>query len=1063
MLLRSNRGGESGSPVRGGPIRYDAFISYSHENRPIAVGLQKALHRIGRSPGQLRALRVFRDDTDLSATPDLWGNIRSALEKSRFLIVILSPSAANSEWVDREVSHWLETRDVASVALVMAGGHVAWDPHETRFVPSMSSSLPPSLSQRGVFKAEPCYVDVSADAPWEYRNPRFRDKATSIAASVHGVERAALASDDLREQRRVQRWRRAAISSLVVLAGASSAATVVAVDREGAAIRERNQAVAYALAAQSKEVASLNPALALALAAESAKATETPTREAGAALINARRAFASRTWQPIGEPLDTGEADTISIAYSPDSRVLATAGHDGDIRLWNPKLGSLTGVLSGADHSQVNSLLFSPDGQLLAAAEGDGKVRLWDVKKGIEAGRPLLGRGPMGELAFSPDGSRVAAAGEGRDGRTSALYLWATDTRKRVARVQFDLSVNDVGFASTGWVLAAGTTDSKVAFLDAQTGRIIAIAHHKDTVSNLAFSPSAFLIASASFDGTVILWGDRNIALGRRAARVHYGSEPSAQDMVRALTKNNAVQAVEFSPDGSFLVSGGWTGKIHVWDSVSGRPRCKPMDSGGIIQRLAFDPEGALFASAGVGRIRLWDPHSCRSVGRPLINGAGYSPLVLFSPDGSQLADINAEGRVQIWALNRSHDDGTVLGQVPGGTNGLAVGSDGALLASAGVSSGLLAWDIRSRQTIESGGAKKPANDVAFAPGAAQLAVAGPDGRLEVWDLRSSSRLDNRRTIATGIAGDLWTVAYDPTGRTLAVGGDAGRVRLYRTHDLSPAGESVIAFTDNRRDWDHVPDGTVRIVDGAGHPQGKPPPGVAYGVTRLLFSPDGSRLASADNDGTVCLWEVQGDLRRLACVRVGEYVSITALAFSRDSSELVVGDLKGGIRRFNATTGELASKLDVQSAARVNDLTVSPDGRVLAVARDSGAIELLDPTSGAALARPRRIHAAGALDLAFSPDGTKLASAGGDGVVGLWQVTDGGLIGKLTAGNGSPVDYVTFTPDGLLATATRSGQVRLLDTWLSEPVCPLAQDFVTGEQIKDLAPGGLVPSACSWR
>ena len=55
------------------PLDYDAFLSYTHRDRPVVSGIQKGLHRIGRRLGQLRALRVFRDDTDLAASPDLWG------------------------------------------------------------------------------------------------------------------------------------------------------------------------------------------------------------------------------------------------------------------------------------------------------------------------------------------------------------------------------------------------------------------------------------------------------------------------------------------------------------------------------------------------------------------------------------------------------------------------------------------------------------------------------------------------------------------------------------------------------------------------------------------------------------------------------------------------------------------------------------------------------------------------------------------------------------------------------------------------------------------------------
>ena len=68
----------------GNPLEYDAFLSYTHRDRPVASGIQKGLHQIGRRLGQLRALRVFRDDTNLEVSPDLWGKITEAMDRARF-------------------------------------------------------------------------------------------------------------------------------------------------------------------------------------------------------------------------------------------------------------------------------------------------------------------------------------------------------------------------------------------------------------------------------------------------------------------------------------------------------------------------------------------------------------------------------------------------------------------------------------------------------------------------------------------------------------------------------------------------------------------------------------------------------------------------------------------------------------------------------------------------------------------------------------------------------------------------------------------------------------------
>jgi len=214
---------------------YDAFVSYSHaKDQAIAAALQAVIQKLGKPWYRRRALRVFRDDTSLSATPGLWPSIERALQQSRFLILLTSPEAAASAWVAKETSYWLDHKSAATLLIGLTDGELAWDNAVSDFRWSDATPLPVAL--KGRLAVEPKWVDLRAyRAGVTSRNASFVDKGADFAAAIQGVAKEDLLSAELRQQRRALTLASSAAATLLVLA-------VVATWEWTLAVQQRNRA-----------------------------------------------------------------------------------------------------------------------------------------------------------------------------------------------------------------------------------------------------------------------------------------------------------------------------------------------------------------------------------------------------------------------------------------------------------------------------------------------------------------------------------------------------------------------------------------------------------------------------------------------------------------------------------------------------------------------------------------------------------------------------------------------------------------------------------------------------
>lgn len=213
--------------------RYWAFLSYSSEDRATAIWLQRALetYRIPRrlvgrpGPAGITPLffkPIFRDSTELAADPDLFARIVSALEQSAFLIVICSPRAARSHWVNREIIRFRELHGPSRILAVVLEGSVRADTQDC-FPPTLVWR---SASADGHDRVEPIAADLRPGG-----DGRRRAKLKLLAGML-GVGLDVVVRRDA--QRRLRWWMAVAASSLIALAITGALATMALFARNDA-------------------------------------------------------------------------------------------------------------------------------------------------------------------------------------------------------------------------------------------------------------------------------------------------------------------------------------------------------------------------------------------------------------------------------------------------------------------------------------------------------------------------------------------------------------------------------------------------------------------------------------------------------------------------------------------------------------------------------------------------------------------------------------------------------------------------------------------------------------
>jgi WD40 repeat protein len=1094
----------------GAGFKYWAFLSYSHQDNletrkdgergriQWAEWLHDALENY-RVPAEFRErttatgepmpdrfFPVFQDEKELPINADLGESIRIAVRESRFLIVVCSPRAAVSRYVNEEVRYFKTLGRQNRIMTLMVDGEPnasfgnkqGYTAADECFCPALRHPINAQgeVDTSRTDAQEPIAGDVRIKEGSAPREATQKDLSShrrileqtrlKLVAGLMGVGFDELIQRDkdrqIKEERARTRRLRKLAAGFAVLALVAAAAGFIAFQKKQEA--QRAQAVAESERSRAESERSR---------AESALARTRATLSRSDFLQALRSIDDGKTFNALAQLARSLSLDPANQAAACRLITLLTH-HDFALPLQSFKstgpvhhpqftfdartkataeavLGKAAALLETQEDpslrirepGEILHAAFSPNGKQILALTQNRAAQIWDGETGRPLAEPFAGGDPL----FSPDGKiAFTTSGEAR--------FWDPTTGKALTEpLAHSSDIISAQFSPDGALLITGTVDGTARVWDTKTGQPITgpLKHDGGYVRSVEFSPDGTKVLTAAADKTARIWNAQTGA-----------------PLLAPLSHEAEVDLAHFSSNGKRIVTAAQDGTVRVWDAEKGAALTDPISHEAAVRFARLSPDGTRLVT-GTGNVfaQVWDVHTTKPTVVKLSDSATINSAQ-FSPDGKKVVTATSEGTVQIWWAQT----GTLLSEPIHHEHGVELArfsDDNKRVITLSVDGTTKVWDVRFGAALSEPLKHEAAVESAqFSRDGKKLVTAAHDNSVRVWDVEKASL---EKELFKGADAGVMFVTLNPDGQMAATvaSGSPNEAQLWSLENGQPVGEKLrheepivsVDFT-----WDSAQvvtaskDGKARIWDTRSATAAGPPLIHENPLQKAVFSPDGKRIVTVAEDKKSTAIEIENKKARVWDVATRKLVTepfehdynVFAAHFSPDGRFLMTLGASPlaptPMRIWEIETRRLAIEL---KGTAVWAAEFSSDGKRFAAAMANNTAQVFELESGKPVTEAFR-HGGEVKSARFDQEGRRVITASDDKSARIWDVETGKALSDPLI-HKEAVTLAQFSPNGRQVVTASGNYAYVRDI---APVADHVPDWllrlaeaVAGQQLND--------------